>query len=787
MFRHNLLIIFRNFKRNKSSFFINLIGLSTGLACALLIYLWVNDELNVDRFHEKDSQLFLVMQNVNMTKEIVTLEVTPGPLAETLTEEMPEVESAASVYEVHLQGKPNLSFNDKKIKANCLFVSKDFFNIFSYNLIEGDANQVLRDKSYIVISEELAMKLFNSTTNVIGKMINYQNEKQLLVSGIFKHVPPNSSLQFDFVLSDKVLIEKYPSVSHWGNNQPSAYVLLKQGTNIKQFNDKIAGLIERKCGESHRTLFLKPYSDRYLYGTYENGVQVGGRIEYVRLFSIIAILILVIACINFMNLSTARASRRMTEIGMKKALGADRKSIIFQHLGESILMAFISLIVAVIFVGLLLPQFNEITGKHIRINFNSLQILIFLGIILFTGLLAGSYPALYLSGINPVKVLKRKFTSSIGELWTRKGLVVFQFALSGILIVSVLVVYKQIEFIQNKKLGFDKDNIIYFDSEGRVAENQGAFLSEIKNIPGIINASSTMFNILGLHNISGNVNWEGKNPNDKIDFHMQFVNYDFIETHNIEIKEGRAFSKDFGSDDSNILCNEAAIKIMGLEEPISKVINLWGKNKQIIGVTKDFNFESLYKKVNPLLFNLAAPSQNLKIMVKIKSGTEKEAIDRLREFYEKFNPGFAFEYKFLDEDYQSKYVSEKRVGVISRYFAGLAILISCLGLFGLAAFTAQKRQKEIGIRKVLGSSEFGIIWLLSSDFTKLVIASLIIALPVSYLITKNWLKSFAYRIDLEIWYFIGAALITLFIAWMTVGTQAVKAALANPVEALRYE
>ena len=350
-----------------------------------------------------------------------------------------------------------------------------------------------------------------------------------------------------------------------------------------------------------------------------------------------------------------------------------------------------------------------------------------------------------------------------------------------------MVVYKQIEFIQNKKLGFDKDNIIYLHSEGRVAENQDAFLSEIKNIPGIINASSTMFNILGLHNISGDVNWEGKNPNDKIDFHMQFVNYDFIETHNIEIKEGRAFSKDFGSDDSNILCNEAAIKIMGLEEPIGKVINLWGKNKQIIGVTKDFNFESLYKKVNPLLFNLAVPSQNLKIMVKIKSGTEKETIDRLREFYEKFNPGFAFEYKFLDEDYQSKYVSEKRVGVISRYFAGLAILISCLGLFGLAAFSAERRRKEIGIRKVLGSSALRIIFLLSSDFTKIVLASMLISLPISFFITKHWLDSFAYRIDLKVWYFVGAGILTLFIAWITVGTQAIKAALANPIESLRYE
>jgi len=787
MLKHNLLIIFRNFKRNKSSFLINLIGLSTGLACALLIYLWVNDELNFDEFHEKDSQLFQVMQNVKTTKEIVTLDVTPGPLAETLAEEMSEVEYAASVFEVHLQGKPNLSYKDKKIKANCLFVSKDFFNIFSYKLIEGDANYILTDKNSIVISEEVAIKLFNSTTNVIGKTIDYQNEQQLFVSGVFKRIPSNSSLQFDFVLPDKVLIEKYPSVSNWGSNQPSTYVLLKQGTNVQQFNDKIARLIERKCGQSNRTLFLKPYSDRYLYGTYENGVQVGGRIEYVKLFSIIAIFILVIACINFMNLSTARASKRMKEIGMKKSLGASQTSLIFQYLSESVLMAFLSLFVAIILVKFFLPQFNGITGKQITMNFNSFHILIFLGITLFTGLIAGSYPALYLSGFNPVTVLKGKFNSSIGELWTRKGLVIFQFALSSILIVSVLVVYKQIKFIQNKNLGFDKDNVIYFDMEGRVAENRDVFLLEVKNIPGIVNASSTAFNILGLHNITGGVSWEGKNPNDIIDFHMQIVNYDFIETHGIEMKEGRAFSKDFGSDNSNIVCNETAIKIIGLKDPIGKVINLWGKNRQIIGITKDFHFESLYKKVNPLLFVLASPSQNLKMMVKIKAGTEKETIERLRRFYEKYNPGFVFEYKFLDEDYQAQYVAEKRVAVLSRYFAGLAILISCLGLFGLAAFTAEKRRKEIGIRKVLGLSELGIITLLTNDFTKIVLVSMFLSLPLSYFITKQWLDSFAYKIDLQVWYFIGAGLITLFIAWITVGTQAIRAATANPVEALRYE
>jgi putative ABC transport system permease protein len=787
MWQHNFLLFFRNIKRNKTSFIINLIGLSTGLACALLIYLWVDDELNFDKFHEKDNQLFQVMQNIKTTKEIVTLGATPGPLAETLAEEMPDVEYAVSVFEIHLQGKPNLSFKDKKIKANCIFAGKDFFNIFSYNLIEGNANQVLADKNSIVISEDLAKILFNSTANFTGKTINYQNEKQFLVSGIFKNVPPNSSMQFDFVLSDKVLRNKYPSIDNWGNNHPSTYILLKQNTNIRQFNDKIARLIERKCGESNRTLFLKPYSDNYLYGNYINGKQTGGRIEYVKLFSIIAVFILVIACINFMNLSTARASGKMKEIGIKKALGASRKSLIFQYLTESILMAFLSLFIAIVIIELFLPLFNEITGKHIIVNFFSSHIYIFLGITLITGLISGSYPALYLSLYNPAKVLKGKLHDSISELWTRKGLVVFQFALSGILIVSVLIVYKQIEYIQNKNLGFNKENVLYFDMEGRVAENQEAFLSEVKNIPGIVNASSTMYHIIGKHNTTGGVTWEGKNPDDIIDFHIYRINYDFIETHGIEMKEGRAFSKDFGSDDSKIICNEAAIKTMGIENPIGKIINLNGENRQIIGVTKDFHFESLHKMVNPLFFILESPSRIFKMMVKINSGTGKETIDKLRILYENFNPGFVFEYKFLDEDYQAIYVAEKRIGVLSRYFAGLAILISCLGLLGLASFAAERRQKEIGIRKTNGAKTREIMLMLSKDFTKWIGIAFIIACPIAYYFMNKWLQNFAYRTNINWWIFGIAVAIALTVALLTVSLQSWRAASRNPVEALRYE
>ena len=379
--------------------------------------------------------------------------------------------------------------------------------------------------------------------------------------------------------------------------------------------------------------------------------------------------------------------------------------------------------------------------------------------------------------------MKGKFNRSIGELWTRKGLVIFQFVVSSILIVSVFVVYKQIEFIETKNLGYNKDNIIYFNSEGKLAENRDAFLSEIKNIPGVENASAAGFSIIGSHSTTSDINWKGKNPEDINDFETYWIDYGFIEMIGIKMKEGRTFSKSFSADSSKIIFNEAAIRVMGINNPIGKLVNQWGENKQIIGVTKDFNFESLYTKVNPLFFMLAPGSWPMKI----NHGMEKETIDNIRLLYESYNPGNVFEYKFFDEDYQEQYTAEKRVATLSKYFAGLAILISCLGLFSLAAFTAERRRKEIGIRKVLGSSELGIVYLLTNDFTKIVLVSVLISLPLSYLITKNWLSSFAYRIDLHVWYFIGSGLITLFIAWITVGVQAIKAAIANPVESLRYE
>ena len=790
MFRHNFLLTYRNFKRYKSTFLINLIGLSSGLACTLLIFLWVQDELSVDKFHQKDDRLYQVMENQHNTDATVTTDVTPGLLAESLAEEIPEVEYATPA---SWPENLTLSVESKDIKAEGQYVGKDFFNIFSYSLIQGHKDQVLADKNAIVISETLAMKLFNTTENIIGKSIEIQHERQFLISGIFKEVPSNSSTQFDFVLSFEVYKDDSPWVLGWKNNGILTYLTLREGSDASHFNQKIVDFVKSHGGEEYVTIFAKPYSENYLYGKYENGQQVSGRIAYVRLFSIIALFILSIACINFMNLSTAKASRRLKEIGIKKAIGAHRNSLISQYLSESLLMAGLSLIVAVVIVMLFLPQFNEITGKHLTVDLDIPLFLAMLSITVLAGLLAGSYPALYLSNFKPVAILKggaalSNFNSSVGELWARKGLVIFQFILSIILIVSVLVVYQQIAYTQTKNLGYDKDNIIHFEVEGKAEKSLDAFLSEVSNIPGILKASSIAHSLVegGSRSSSNSVEWEGKNPDDIVEMENVRVNYGMIEMLDIPMIAGRTFSKEYSADSTNIIFNEAAIETMGLKDPVGKVIKLWGEDRQIIGVAENFHFQSFHEKVKPLFFILK-PQQTWIVMAKVAAGREQETIVNFEKFYRQYNPGFTFDYSFMDEDYRAQYIAEQRVSTLSKYFAGIAILISCLGLFGLAAFTAERRLKEIGIRKALGASDLSIVRLLSGDFTKMVLLAIAIALPVSYFLAARWLESFAFRIDLAWWYFAGAGLLALLIAWFTVGLQTVRAARVNPVECLRDE
>lgn len=781
MFRHNLLLTYRSFKRFKSSFFINLFGLSIGLTCTILIYLWVNDELKVDAFH--GDRLFQVMEHQDYTNEVMTGQSTPGLLAETLKEEFPEVQYAATGTWIM---EETLSYEDKNIKSTGYSVGSDYFNIFSFPLIQGDPDQVLADKNSIVISASTATRLFG-TTNVIGKRIEWQHQKTYLVSGVFEDLPALASLQFDFVLSFEVFKDDNDWVKSWGNNGPRTFLLLSEGTDYHTFSNKIGDFIKTKTEESNVTLFLMPFSELYLKGRFENGVQSGGRIEYIRLFSVIAIFILLIACINFMNLSTARASRRAKEVGVKKAMGVPKQSLIFQFMSEAVVMSLTAMITALILVVLVLPEMNEITGKQIAMSWDAKLIGILFSVTILTGLISGSYPALYLSTFNPVAVLKGELKSSIGELWARRGLVVFQFALSIVLIISVFVIYKQVEFVQEKNLGYNKDNVISFHIDGRVESHLQTFIHEVSQIEGVKAVSSIAHNFMGQMTNTSGLDWDDKDPDESILFEQVRVNYDMIETMGIKVKEGRPFSRDFKTDSAKIIFNEAAIKIMGLEDPVGKKITLWDEYKlEIIGVVKDFHFQSLHESVNPL-FMILRPDDTWSVMVRIAAGSEKQTLAQLKAFYEEFNVGFAFDYEFMDQQYQSQYAAEQRVSTLSKYFAGIAMIISCLGLFGLAAFTAERRLKEIGIRKVLGSSAFNIVYLLTADFSKLVIISIAIGTPLAYFFLKDWLDRFAYRIELEGWFFLSAGLIALVIAWLAVSYQALKAAHINPIACLRDE
>ena len=787
MIRHNLLITYRNFLRYKSSFFINLIGLSSGLACVLLIFLWVNDELRKDKFLENGDRLYQVMENVDQGGGVITRESTAGPTAEALVADFPEVELAATAT-MNWGGTSVLSIKDREIRAKGIFSSINFFKVFSFPLLQGNANQVLSDKKAIVISEAVAIRLFGSTHDVVGKMVDIGRDKQYQVSGVMKDLPSHSSARFEYVLSFEGFRDENEWVTNWFNTAPQTYLLLKPGTDVAAFNKKIFELVRTKTEgkANHRSPFVRLFQKAYLYNRYENGSLVGGRIDYVRMFSIIAGFILLIACINFMNLSTARASRRLKEVGIKKAVGAKRGILIGQYLSESVLMALLSLAVALLMVVLLLPQFNAITDKNLKLNFDLTFTLSLLGVVLFTGVIAGSYPALYLSRFTPAAILKGRLSNFIGEALARKGLVMFQFTLSIILIVSVWVVYQQITFIETQNLGYNKDNIVIVDREGAVGGKEEAFLTEVEKIPGVIGASSTGHDMTGHNGGTYGVEWTGKDPNDRTEFERMAVNYDLIELLNIEMKEGRSFSRKFAPEETTIIFNEAAIAFMNMEDPIGKKVRLWDKDVEIIGVAKDFNFDSFHEKVKPLFFYLNIEHSG-HIMIKIAGGQEQETMARIEQFYKVFNPGFPLTYRFLDDDYNELYISERRVATLSKYFAGLAILISCLGLFGLAAFTAERRVKEIGIRKILGSSNARIVYLLSGEFTKMVLAAIAVALPVSYFIASKWLEGFVFKIDLEWWLFVGSGLAAILIAWITVGLQTFKAARVNPTECLRSE
>lgn len=793
MFRHNLALIYRNFKRFKGSFFINLIGLSSGLLCALLVYLWVNDELNFDHFHANDAQLFQVIERSEENGVVIVHEATQGPLAAAMLKDLPEIEAAVSVMSLAKEGIFfGLRNGEKTVRSSGIFAHANFFEVFSFPLLHGSAGQVLADKNAVVISENLAQSLYGSAGAAVGKSMEWEvfgKKMQSLVSGVFEKLPANNSMEFDFVMTRDLLVsEIWTGGKEWWNEGLQTYLLLKKGTNVEQFNAKIANFIEAYFPGTIFTLSVRPYSSAYLYGKYENGEQAGGRIAYVRLFSLIALFVLVIACINFMNLSTAKASRRQKEVGIKKAIGSSRGSLVFQFLSEAMVLAFLSLIVAFGLAKLLLPQFNQMTNKQLTLGFDTTLIASVIGVTLLTGFLAGSYPAFYLSAFKPASVLKGSLKNAFGEVLARKGLVVFQFVISMVLIIAVVVINEQVNYVQSKNLGYDKANILYFDKEGKVSQNTEDFLNNLRKIPGVVNASAIQQSLVQTGNGASTygIDWPGKTDKDLIDFSVRAVDFEMIETFGIEFAEGRSFSKDFGAEETKLIFNETAIKVMGLKDPVGQPVKMWGEDKSIVGVVKDFHIASLHEPIAPMVFAYR-PKETSMIMAKIEAGKEKATIEKLQAFYESYNPGYVLDFKFLDEAYQAQYVSEQRVSMLSKYFAGLAILISCLGLFGLATFTAEQRTKEIGIRKVLGASVASITSLLAKDFMKLVLLAIVIASPLAWWGMNVWLTDFAYHIDLQWWMFALAGLSAIGIALLTISFQSIKAAVANPVKSLRSE
>lgn len=801
--RHNLKITWRGFLRNKTAFVINLIGLSTGLAAFLLIYLWVTDETRMDKFHEYDGQLYQIMHNLEMAQGISTTESTPVPLAAALTEEIPEVERAVTVNNFFNWPAREglLSAGEQEVIAAGRIAGKDFFQVFSYPLLQGDPAQALANKFGVALSASMAEKLFGTTENVLGKSIEWDHigfKGLFQVSGIFADLPVHSTEQFDFVFHLDQLTDNDQWANRWNGSYGSTYVLLKKGADLQSFNEKIAGLMQEKNPNNNSsTLFAQAYGQRYLHGVYENGKASGGRITYVRLFSGIAILLLLIACINFMNLSTAQASKKMKEIGVKKTLGANRRALVMQFLGESTLLVLLSLLVAAFLVTALLPGFNNFTGKQLAVNIDGNLLASILGIALLTGLIAGSYPAFYLSGFNPLKVLKGKLPTAFGEFWVRKGLVVFQFVLSLLFLVGLFVVQRQIELTQTKNLGYDRENVLTFKwkgalydawnglgEEGKTNEEFYAFMDGLNQIPGVVNATSMRGNILDNIIRQSGVSWSGKEEERNFLFKSPIVSANFMETLGLEMTAGRSFSRERGDDYSKIILNEAAVKHMQLEDPVGKTIPMNG-NSEIIGVVRDFHYGSLYNGIEPLIFRYQREAEH--VLVRIQSGREQETIKNLEGYFTQFLPGYPFEYSFLDEEYQAQYEAENTVSVLSRYFAGIAIIISCLGLFGLATFTAERRTKEIGIRKVLGASLLSIVSMLSRDFSKMVIAAILIAFPIAYLAGQRWLENFVFHIELHWGYFLLPALIILGIALATVGFRTLRAAMVNPVECLKDE
>ncbi|MBU8893557.1 MAG: ABC transporter permease [Bacteroidales bacterium] len=784
MFRTNLKLIFRNIWKYKGFSSINIIGLSVGMACSIIILLWVKHHTSYDKFHEKADNIFRVIQHIKF-EDYTTWAITQGPLGPDLKEEVPEIEDYCRLNQSGLRFiKGEESFRERGTYAD-----PSFFNMFTINVTKKLKNSPVSEPNNIAISESFAQKYFGDE-DPIGKTISALPDREFLITAVFEDYPQESHIWFDYVIPFEHLGNLGYTIDQWDNSGYNTYVSLQEGVTKEQVVTKIEDFLGPKPTlEEFAKLDLQPIKEIHLTAgiDMERADIIDGK--YVKIFLIIGIFLIVVACINFMNLATARSSRRMREIGMKKVSGAHKPNLIFQFIGEAILISFIAVFIAMMLVELFRPTFNNITQMGLKIDYTDFRIYLALfGIVLTTGLFAGSYPAFYLASFKPVAVLKGGSGES-KKYNFRKILVIFQFTISIILITSTFFVSRQINFMLNKDLGYDKEGIIYFGMSEGFQEHFESIKDEMLKSPGVLNMTRAgSMPTYGYNFSNSRFRWEGQDLSKETLFRATFADYDYFSTYNIEFADGREFSKDFASDSSAIILNEAAAKAIGFDNPIGK--QLWfvenPRKMTVVGVNKDFHYRSLHTDIEPQII-MFQPSQCYWSILKINIKELSSISKKLEEHWIAYESQSPLNINFLDEDLANLYEQDKVIRKIILFFTTIGILISILGLIGMTGYSIEQKTKEIGIRKALGANFKTIIVLLSKDFTKWILISFVIATPITYYIMNKWLDSFAYRINLDWWMFVLGGLSALIIALITINIQTSKAARINPAESLRYE
>lgn len=786
MIRNYLKVAFRNLWRSKGFSIINISGLAIGMASAILILLWIQNEMSFDRCHAKQDRLYQAWNRGKIGDKLECWSTTPKILGPTLKQDYPEVDK-----ETRVNWDQTLLFSvgEKRLNVEGTMVDPDFLQIFSFPLLKGDPNTALNSVYSIIVTEKLAKKLYG-TDDVIGKVIKVDNKDNCTITAVMKDLPNNTKFDFEFLLPWSYLEMNHQGDSSWGNNSTQNYVLLKPNASVTAFNSKIKNIIiDHMNGKEQIEVFLYPMSQLHLYSKFENGTVVGGKIDMVRLFGIIAGFILLIACINFMNLSTARSEKRAREVGIRKVVGAKKGTLIGQFLGESILLSLIAGILALGLVQLSLPAFGTLVNKELFVPYDKFYFwLSAIGFVLFTGVLAGSYPAFYLSSYKPVSVLKGKFKAVNALITPRKVLVVLQFTFAIALIICTIIVQQQIKYAQEREVGYNKNDLVYHFLEGDIEKNYTLIKNELLNTGIATSVTKTSAPVTQGWSDSWDFVWEGKDPNDRTDFDRYCVDESIVKTAGFSLVEGRDFDlKSYPTDSTGVILNQSAVKAMNFKSPLGQIIKDNGIDWHVIGVIKDFILRSPYEPLRPMVIQGSKGWFNVMHMKFNNQNNMQKNLAETEKIFKRYNPQYPFQPKFVDDEYAKKFNDEKRTQALAGLFAGLTIFISCLGLFGLATYMAENRIKEIGVRKVLGASVMNITSLLSKDFLKLVIISLIIASPLGWWSMNAWLQGYPYHINIEWWVFVVAGGLSIIIALLTVSYQSIKAAISNPVNSLRSE